>query len=465
MKKVMTFVGVLSLAVGAWFLPATAGAQECSNGLCGTPDQSGGGCGCGCGSILIAMTDRGDSYQFADDFDGDGIEDEFDNCPFAFNFEQADLDGDAVGDACDTCVNDQNPFQENLDGDEFGDVCDDDMDGDTILNAVDNCPTVPNLAQLNTDGLSDGGNACDDDDDNDGILDVEDACRLCGPAAAAGCACEDDPDNDGIDTRFDNCPTIANPQLDSFGEQIDTDHDGIGDLCDVDLDGDDVDNRLDNCPAVFNPCVTLANGACMQPDRDRDGLGDTGGWGTNLNESCDPQECYVIDDPSSCLNPDAAFDVRAAILNPEVLESGSGDPIVIGLFTNRPDLQHNWTAQFVDLPKGSNVTLENAESAATTVEGFPELANCLEQGEDGTCIRDNKLRFNPDVDGEYTIKITVDLPNGDPNGLNNTIVVTTIVADVGSGMAGGGGGCAAGSASAMAALALAGLALFVRRKR
>jgi len=29
--------------------------SECSGSLCGTPDQSGGGCGCGCGSILVAM--------------------------------------------------------------------------------------------------------------------------------------------------------------------------------------------------------------------------------------------------------------------------------------------------------------------------------------------------------------------------------------------------------------------------
>ena len=45
---------------------------------------------CGCGSVLVAMTDRGDTYQFADDFDGDGIEDDFDNCPFLSNWDQDD---------------------------------------------------------------------------------------------------------------------------------------------------------------------------------------------------------------------------------------------------------------------------------------------------------------------------------------------------------------------------------------
>jgi len=86
---------------------------ECTSGLCGTPDESGGspcvdgvcaGCGCGCGSILIANTDLGDTYQYSDDFDEDGIEDDFDNCPFVPNRDQADSDGDGVGTACDNCA-------------------------------------------------------------------------------------------------------------------------------------------------------------------------------------------------------------------------------------------------------------------------------------------------------------------------------------------------------------------------
>ena len=41
-----------------------------------------------------------------------------------------------------------------------------------------------------------------------------------------------DPDGDGINNPSDNCPTVANP------DQLDTDHDGIGNLCDEDDDGD-----------------------------------------------------------------------------------------------------------------------------------------------------------------------------------------------------------------------------------
>jgi len=38
---------------------------------------------------------------FADDFDGDGVEDEFDNCLEAMNPAQDDTDGDGCGNVCD----------------------------------------------------------------------------------------------------------------------------------------------------------------------------------------------------------------------------------------------------------------------------------------------------------------------------------------------------------------------------
>ncbi|NMB74744.1 MAG: thrombospondin, partial [Myxococcales bacterium] len=90
MKSLFIVLALLLVAV-----PAFAQAPgECSGGLCGTPNESGGGCGCGCGcgSILIANTDLGDTYQYADDYDEDGIEDDFDNCPFSPNRDQVDAD-------------------------------------------------------------------------------------------------------------------------------------------------------------------------------------------------------------------------------------------------------------------------------------------------------------------------------------------------------------------------------------
>jgi len=115
-------------------------SYECDNNFeeCGTPNQSGGGGGGG--SILIANTDLGDSYQHADDYDDDGIEDPNDNCIRYANPQQYDRDGDGRGDMCDNCLYDWNPHQANRDGDDLGDACDDDIDNDQILNSADDCP-------------------------------------------------------------------------------------------------------------------------------------------------------------------------------------------------------------------------------------------------------------------------------------------------------------------------------------
>src|SRR4030042_2509150 len=147
MKKfiMMALVAMATLLVANFAFAQAEG--ECNSGLCGTPDESGGGCGCGCGSILIANTDLGDTYQYADDYDEDGLEDDQDNCPFVANRDQSDGDGDGIGDQCDNCADLANVEQENMDGDNEGDVCDTDKDGDGVLDTVDNCPDVANPTQ------------------------------------------------------------------------------------------------------------------------------------------------------------------------------------------------------------------------------------------------------------------------------------------------------------------------------
>ncbi len=65
------------------------------------------------------------------DSDGDGVDDNVDNCPLVANPFQEDLDADGKGDACDNCPNDPNPLQEDADADGTGDVCD----------PVRSCPT------------------------------------------------------------------------------------------------------------------------------------------------------------------------------------------------------------------------------------------------------------------------------------------------------------------------------------
>ena len=127
---------------------------ECDNnyGECGTPEMSGGGAAGG-GAILIINTDLGDTYQSADDYDDDGVEDSYDNCPRKPNADQFDSDGDSVGDMCDNCRDTHNLNQWNLDGDALGDLCDPDMDGDNVLNNVDNCLRRHNTSQSDLDEM------------------------------------------------------------------------------------------------------------------------------------------------------------------------------------------------------------------------------------------------------------------------------------------------------------------------
>lgn len=447
--------GLVGLAAGLLVVaPLGAQAGECTSGQCGTPNQSGGGCGCGCGSILVAMTDRGDTYQFADDFDGDGIEDEFDSCPFAANVDQADADGDAVGDACDNCIDVANPGQANLDGNDAGDACDPDDDGDGYADAEDTCPAIPNVAQADFDG--DGrGDLCDADDDGDGVKDIDDDCRL-GDANDPGAECTADADGDGIPRADDNCPSIANPLQN--GVQPDTDGDGKGDACDQDIDNDGVENAFDNCISKPNP---------SQVDVDRDGVGDNGNF-TDGPGSCDFQECYVIGgDAESCLNPEAAFDIRLSSftrnMSPEILV---GDQVGVALFSNRLEMPHSWTARLEKVPAGSQAKLIHAEGVGSTGHKDPQVVNCL-RVEEGVCTETNHLRFEPDVPGEYLIEVSATLPQGDPKELGVETTTSTLSVDVAPADDTAPSGCAAGGASAGAIVlgSLAALLSAVRRRK
>jgi hypothetical protein len=71
------------------------------------------------------------------DWDADGVADDFDNCPSSFNPAQQDADANGRGDACDpadsdydgwndsvdNCPSDYNPDQEDGDGDGRADAC------------------------------------------------------------------------------------------------------------------------------------------------------------------------------------------------------------------------------------------------------------------------------------------------------------------------------------------------------
>lgn len=171
------------------------------------------------------------------DADEDGVPDDTDNCPDAYNPDQVDQD---------------------LDG--LGNVCDQDLDGDGVANTYDNCPDVENTGQEDFD--SDNiGNECDEDADNDAVPDDEDNCRLLPNTDQAnndfdsfGDACDEDDDNDGIEDTYDNCPFDDNPAQDDF------DGNGQGDVCDGDIDGDGVSNDNDLCPGSPFSQLTNADG-------------------------------------------------------------------------------------------------------------------------------------------------------------------------------------------------------------
>ena len=71
------------------------------------------------------------------DYNGDGIQDNEDNCIYTPNIDQLDTDGDGIGDVCDNCPIQSNADQTDQDNDGIGDIC-------------DNCPDTPNPSQNDT---------------------------------------------------------------------------------------------------------------------------------------------------------------------------------------------------------------------------------------------------------------------------------------------------------------------------
>jgi hypothetical protein len=402
-------LAMLVLTAGpTWAQSSGECTGDSTDPACGAPEQTGGACGCGGGSILINFTDQGDSYQYADDFDDDGLEDTHDNCPFFFNADQVDGDGDGFGDACDFCSTVPAPLeggvaiQRDTDADGTGDECDDDADGDGVENASDNCALVINPSQTNTDGNDDDGDACDQDDDNDGCSDASDNCPL---EAATNCTedlaivpdlCFPDQDADLVADARDNC--VAHPNID----QSDTDGDGFGDACDQDLDNDGIDNRVDNC--VQTPNVEQRN-------EDRDSLGD----------ACDPKLCYVVDgDEQGCLDPVAPFTVKASLADQRRRQVQTGDEVLLHIFANREDTPIRYTWAVVDQPSDGNAVISRPAGGVFFSQGIQYVYEA-----------DRTVRFSATTPGVYKLDLLAELAFDDSLGYDVKTARSQVTIEVG----------------------------------
>jgi hypothetical protein len=360
------------------------------------------------------------------DHDGDGIENDFDNCPWTANRDQADRDGDVVGNACDNCEAIANELQLDADGDGLGDECDEDIDGDMVHNFNDNCMYVRNPTQMDTDADS-LGDACDPDIDDDGWENSEDNCpyvynpdQLDFDPYPEGPHCNSDKDSDGVQDFVDNCQLVHNP------DQHDLDGDAIGDVCDADKDDDGFLNELDNCPRVANQ---------DQRDEDRDGAGDV----------CDFEFCYVVKGQDDCLDPGSAMRVSAG---PDLFAE-AGEEVPLSMWANRENraIEYIWVVE--KRPPGSTAEIDHYNGWASVSYYFRYLY-----------FEKLAPTFKPDEPGEYTIKLSARLVYPDHLYPDKNTAESTFKLTVEP----GGGGCGTGSGTSLALFAV-GCLLFSMRRR
>ncbi len=192
--------------------------------------------------------------------DGDGIGDACEN----------DLDGDGVDDEIDNCPTDQFGWESNTVTDLDGDGCrdsdrDPDDDGDGVLDLSDDCPIgEPNWnSSFDYDGDGCHDDIEDSDDDSDGYLDSADSCPrgyigVAGPGMDIdqdGCIDsteDDDDDNDGVEDSMDECRYTR--------DGFEVDEKGCSGF-QLDDDGDGVHNMDDLCPST-KPGVKVSSTGC-----------------------------------------------------------------------------------------------------------------------------------------------------------------------------------------------------------
>ena len=227
------------------------------------------------GSVSCVGPEATEELCNEQDDDCDGQVDEWlANCPPVF-----DEDGDGWEDNEDNCEVTYNPGQEDFDGDLVGDVCDPDDDNDLVEDESDCAPfdvlVYPGAFEgcdgedNNCDGVvdegfedfdSDGESDCiDTDDDGDGDPDVTD-CQPQDPEIHTGAVEE----CNGVD---DNCDGVQDEG------QPDLDQDGVVDCLDADKDGDGVEPEED-CDDTDGAVYPEAQEICDGKDNDCNGESD-----------------------------------------------------------------------------------------------------------------------------------------------------------------------------------------------
>ena len=195
-----------------------------------------------------------------------------------------DADGDGIDDDIDQC----RQLAEDVDGFEDDDGCPEgDNDQDTVPDQTDRCPAQ----KEDLDGFRDDDGCPDPDNDGDEIPDERDACpNDAGPSDTNpprnGCPSRDQ-DKDGIQDDVDQCPTKAE-DFDRF-----QDEDGCPD---IDNDGDGVLDAEDTCPNV--PGVASADPkqrGCPEIDADGDTF-----WGDEDKCPLEDEDWNGKDDGDGC---------------------------------------------------------------------------------------------------------------------------------------------------------------------
>lgn len=254
------------------------------------------------------------------DSDGDGIEDQDDECPELKGIAKfngcPDSDNDGIIDPKDKCPNESGPAE--LDG------CPDktDSDGDGILDKQDSCPNLAGLSQFN---------GCPDTD-KDGVQDGDDQCpNQAGTIENFGCPKEEkveapkDTDGDGVPDNKDQCPEDKGPakhegcpdkDKDRVYDNVDKCPDEIGnkktDGC-PDKDGDLVPDRIDNCPDIKG---VRSNNGCP-PVSNKISEGDAFEVAKRLN-TFDDYNRYILDYPNGEFVNEARDSIRQIPIRYEI---------------------------------------------------------------------------------------------------------------------------------------------------